>query len=267
MYAGLTDDSEKLWEVAHGTCEDPDMLMKSIDKELKSIKFKAFGKVKEKTSKKVSSQVETLQVQKDVIFRNKENYNEDDFEVAVKDINEKLSAALLTNQRKCLEDELNLLKNITLKKGKSAGIFKLKDNIIGTKKAEQEATSLIHFQSGIELTNPKDIKDASLQYCVQLLSNREPREDYRIDCELKDLIHVTRMAEEIPDDINHLTNEMFEETYKALGSKVGKYEFIMKGGAALKSALLKVCQSVWISEKMPESWHETTLIQLYKGKG
>ena len=53
----------------------------------------------------------------------------------------------------------------------------VEDDIVGTKKAEQEATSLIHFQSGVELTNPKDIKDASLQYCVQLLSNREPKEE------------------------------------------------------------------------------------------
>ena len=126
---------------------------------------------------------------------------------------------------------------------------------------------MIHFQSGIELTNPKDIKDASLQYCIQLLSNREPKEEFRIDCKLKDVIHVARMAEKVPDDINHLTDEMFEETFKALSSKVGKYDFIIKGGAALKSALLKVCKSVWMSEKMPESWYETTLIQLYKGKG
>ena len=60
---------------------------------------------------------------------------------------------------------------------------------------------------------------------------------------------------------------MFEATYKALSNKDGKYDFIMKGGEALKSALFKVCQSVWTTETIPETWHETTLIQLYKGKG
>ena len=45
-----------------------------------------------------------------------------------------------------------------------------------------------------------------------------------------------------------------------------KYEFIMKGGPALKAALFSVCQSVWTTEKFPENWRETTLIQLYKGK-
>ena len=75
-------------------------------------------------------------------------------------------------------------------KGKSAAIFKLKDDILGTKKAEQEAASLIHFKSGVELTNPKDIKGASLQYCVELLRNREPKSEFKVDVELKESVHM-----------------------------------------------------------------------------
>ena len=76
------------------------------------------------------------------------------------------------------------------------------------------------------------------------------------------------MLERLEDDIEVISEQMFEITFKALKSKPGnKYEFIMKGGPALKSALMSVCQSVWQCEKLPDSWTETTLVQLYKGKG
>ena len=66
-----------------------------------------------------------ISMQKNFIYRNKEKYNDDEFAIAVKNINDELSAALLTNQRTCLENELTLLKSIKLKKGNSAAIFKL----------------------------------------------------------------------------------------------------------------------------------------------
>ena len=76
------------------------------------------------------------------------------------------------------------------------------------------------------------------------------------------------MLERLDDDLELITAQMFEDTFKALKSKPGnKYEFIMNGGPALQSALMSVCQSVWRCEKLPESWTESTLVQLYKGKG
>ena len=76
------------------------------------------------------------------------------------------------------------------------------------------------------------------------------------------------MTECIENDIEFLTVEMFEESYNILRRKPGeKYKFIMNGGHVLKMALLKICQSVWQSERLPQSWEKTTLVQLYKGKG
>jgi hypothetical protein len=46
-----------------------------------------------------------------------------------------------------------------------------------------------------------------------------------------------------------------------------KYNFIMKGGQSLKAALFNLCKVVWRTEKQPERWSNSTLIQLYKGKG
>ena len=70
---------------------------------------------------------------------------------------------------------------------------------------------------------------------MDLLSNRKPREGFKVDFELKELVHNARMGEVIPDDISKLTDSMFDQTYKTLGQKSGKYDFIMRGGSALKS--------------------------------
>ena len=65
-----------------------------------------------------------------------------------------------------------------------------------------------------------------------------------------------------------LSIERFETTYETLKKSKGtKYQFIMKGGEAMKAALYRLCQTVWISEKLPDRWEKSTLIQLFKGKG
>ena len=76
------------------------------------------------------------------------------------------------------------------------------------------------------------------------------------------------MEELIPDDMEDLSIERFETTYETLKKSKGtKYQFIMKGGEAMKAALYRLCQTVWISEKLPDRWEKSTLIQLFKGKG
>ena len=45
-YKRLTDENTKFDEVAKDTSEEPDLMMKKIDKELNRIKYISFGKVK-----------------------------------------------------------------------------------------------------------------------------------------------------------------------------------------------------------------------------
>ena len=76
------------------------------------------------------------------------------------------------------------------------------------------------------------------------------------------------MEEICEDDIQELTLDTFEKTYITLSKKPGsKYKFIMKGGPAVKAALFKLCQLVWQTEKQPQTWERSALVQLYKGKG
>ena len=133
------------------------------------------------------------------------------------------------------------MKSLKSSKGFSSTIFKIKDDILGPKKITQEASSLIDFKTGCLLTSPTDIKRVSLQYCQELLANRNPKEGFEADIDMKYQIHEARMLERLEDDIEVITEQMFEVTFKALKSKPGnKYEFIMKGGPALKSALMAV---------------------------
>ena len=73
------------------------------------------------------------------------------------------------------------------------------------------------------------------------------------------------MAEEVEGDIEELPYEVFHETLQALKKKDGhKYDFILKGGDSLLSALYNLFRIIWRSEKIPESWMESTLTQIPK---
>ena len=74
----------------------------------------------------------------------------------MKDVDSRLSEALLAKQTEALSSELSNMKNLKSKKGFSSAIFQLKDNILGSKKMAQEAASLIDYKTGCLLTNPSD---------------------------------------------------------------------------------------------------------------
>ena len=76
------------------------------------------------------------------------------------------------------------------------------------------------------------------------------------------------MEEHPEDDIddidfstyNHVLNKMRKKTSK-------RYEFITKAGESLHLALFNLFRSIWLNEKIPQSWHESILVQLSKGRG
>ncbi len=60
-----------------------------------------------------------------------------------------------------------------MKKGNAATAFKLKEKIVGMKKNSQEPTVIIDSKTQESITTPKGILKASLEYCTNLLTNRE----------------------------------------------------------------------------------------------
>ena len=267
-YTEMTSNNARLIDIANNKFDEPDTIMKNIDKEMKSVKFKAFGKAKERAKPIVDKENDALKNEKEKLLSIKEKKNEVYIDEKIKDIDDKMTAKLLKTQREQFEKELCSLREVKTSKGMSAAVFKLKEKIVGPKSTKQEATVLIDPQSNLEVNTPEDIKRISLQYCVDLLTNRKPKDEFAEDIFLKDVVHLVRMEEEVNEEYTELTVDMFEKTYDILRKRKGsKYDFIMKGGAAMKAALFQLCQSVWFTEKLPKIWDKSTLVQLFKMKG
>ena len=84
----------------------------------------------------------------------------------------------------------------------------------------------------------------------------------------KNNLHDRRMDEYNLHHEYELSLPIFNEALKRLSSKnANKYSFILNGGQSLVDALFHLFQSVWSSEKIPEGWKKTSIVQLYKGKG
>ena len=80
--------------------------------------------------------------------------------------------------------------------------------------------------------------------------------------------HIDRMKEKVEGDLEEMNIETFKQSLKAIRKKGGSsYEFLTKAGPGLVDALRKLFQTVWRHERKPDIWCETTLLQLYKGKG
>ena len=119
-------------------------------------------------------------------------------------------------------------------------LFDLKNKIVGKKKMEQEATVLKDPKNNQEVTDPEEIKKVSLNYCTWLLKNREPKDKFKEDVDLKRKIHEKRMNEFIEEDIV-FSEEMFEKSLKELKQKKpNKYNFILKSGKLLCLDCLKL---------------------------
>ena len=254
-YKALLNDNKKLNEIAISSEDSPEVLMKQIDKEMRNVKFQAFGKVKEKKNNKTMNDIDFLQKEKIKIFENIKNSSDTDETGArqkVTEVEKKLSSALIVKQKDDFVASLKDLRNKKVVRGKAAAVFKLKADVVGAKVHEQEPTCLIDFATNIEVSSCSEIKRVSLEYCKNLLTNRKPSKGFEEDITFKQFIHERRMKENIGDDIEVLTIEMFEESYSVLKKKLGEqYEFIMNGDKSVKAALFKVCQSVWMAEEMP----------------
>ena len=75
------------------------------------------------------------------------------------------------------------------------------------------------------------------------------------------------MKEIITDDISELTLERFNKTFERVTKKPGpKYDFIVKGGPALKTALFKLFQAVWNTKTKLTDGASLVLFSSLKGK-
>ena len=224
------------------------------------IRFQAFGKVTVR-----NAQIENKGLDK--LYEKRKHLIENEQTEKVKDVEIEITEKLFDLQRSAYEDKLKILNEIKNNKGNQAALFKLKARILGEKKAKQEAVSMENPESGEMLFEPNEIKEASTEYLVKLLTNRKPNPGYERDIETKEIIHKVRMKEDIQND-DTFTDEDFGNLLKNLRKKnKEKYQSILKAGTDYLRLLYSLFQKIWNSECKPQQWELTVAHQLYKGKG
>ena len=154
LYKELTSNNIRLDNIAQETCNDSNIIMNTIAKELENVKFKAFGKVKVKT-KQPNKQLQSLLKKKNQIqqtetpTRNKQH--------AMEVIEHEICEELKKNQVEEMERELEQLHSLKEKKGNAAAIFGLKKRIIGGKNESDEPNVILDPETKIPIMNPSEI--------------------------------------------------------------------------------------------------------------
>ena len=71
-----------------------------------------------------------------------------------------------------------------------------------------------------------------------------------------------------PDESDRLNYEDFLQRMRTVSLKgKEKYKYLLNSGQAFKDCLFDVFETLWRKEKIPDQWRNTTIIQLFKGKG
>ena len=114
-------------------------------------------------------------------------------------LEERMANTVLVKQRECFVNETARLRDIRGKKGPTAALFRLKERIVGSKKSGSTAVVIRDPQSGGEVSTVQGIKDTTLKYCRDLLTNRAPRSGFEEIIRTKETLHATRMQEVFQD--------------------------------------------------------------------
>ena len=258
-YKELTDSNKKLDEIASSSMEDPNTIMKLIDSELNNIKYKVFGKVKVKKKTQKYEKLESMIAQRDRLVKISTN------DEKVINLEKEICIELKERQRMKLNEEIEFLNKVKESKGKAAAIFKLKENILGKKKSTDEPSSIFDPMTNTHSFKPSDIVRISADYCEELLKNDDPKEGFEEDILFKRRIHSLRMKENVDNNVE-LTREMFDNSLKNLKAKKNKYNFVLNAGNSLHNAMFKLFKVVWNKVEKPDSWRDTTIVQIDKPK-
>ena len=238
IYKNLTSKNKKFDEFARLETNDPDKLMNLIDKELKSIKFNAFGKVKIK-KKTEYDELSALIEKRNALMRNKPSVASEEIE----NLEYLIAKSLQIKQKKNLDNELEKLTDLIENNGRPKAASYLKESILGNKKNTDEPCAIRNPKTNKLVFNSQEIIKVSADYCVDLLTNREPKEGFENDLKLKRLVHEVRMENKDDDDDEYkcLTKELYYKSFNILKKKKSeKYKFILNAGAAFHEALFNL---------------------------
>ena len=209
-FISLTTSNEALEQIANTSLDDSNVIMNRIHKEMERIKYMSFGKVKFCGIPRISKEIASLMTEKATMG-----------DASTDDLDFRINALVLQQQREQFEADIAGLKNLKTKNGSAAAVFSLRGNVIGQKKASTDAVAISDPSSGKLVFSEDDIKRVSLNYCQNLLTNREPKHSFIEDINMKAIIHEVRYAEVLEHDYNELSYEQFLNSLTILGSRYG----------------------------------------------
>ena len=174
-YLKCTTDNENLETLATESDDvNSNELMERIIKLMNKIQFQYFGKVKEIHGTQKNKELEEL-------YKLKFKAVNENNELEEIEVENKIRKELLELERNEFEKKLKCLADIHNKKGRSAAIFKLKEQILGSKKSGQDAVCMDDPDTGQIIVEKESLKNASVRYVSKLLTNRDPKEEYKAE--------------------------------------------------------------------------------------
>ena len=136
----------------------------------------SFVKVKVISKDSKTKQLEILQEDK-IKVSNSKSCTDNVKRNKIEEIETEMAEVLKDIQTKKHEKDLKHLKELKSNKGKAAAIFSLRDKVLGMKKSSQEQVAVINPVTGHYVYTAEEIKQVSLDYCVNLLTKKEQKEE------------------------------------------------------------------------------------------
>ena len=266
VFRNLTENNKVLKSVNFNEIKEPTNECRKIENEIEKCKFKSFGKVTYRPERNRTINTDRLIEEKSDILKCKKIISEEDYK-KLNRLDEEIAQAIKTDQRNKLEKEFEKIKRNLATKGRSKAIFNLKNDIVGNRNKSLEPSALICPKTKEMMTDKSKIKTITLNYCLDLLTAKEPEENYKEIIKLKKKVHKKRLREIVPNDTseNEFTYELFDDAFKDLQKyKSNKYKFITGAGNDFKLAMFNLFKYVWEKESKPDQWSLDTLVQIHK---
>ena len=136
------------------------------------------------------------------LFQEKENILKNAVEATdnvVNNIDCKIANEINKAHKEDMTKEFTKIYKTMTRKGNSAAVFSVKEKILGKKKDSGEPHAIRNSKTGDLIFHSSGIKETSVKYCKDLLTNRDPEEEYVDDLIWKREVHNVRMCEHVPN--------------------------------------------------------------------
>ena len=171
---------------------------------------------------------------------------------------------ILARQSKRLEREIKQIKSNG--RGKCGQIFKIAEAVQGPKKPGPEAHSVVNPKTGELVVATKEIQKVFLNHCKDVLEVNPVEEGFEQEIELREKLHDICMKETSGEFL--VTEEAFERVItKFKANNKRNYDFLVRGGDKFKHSIYLLVKRMIEDEEFGESFGDTTLYNIYKGKG